>query len=247
MLDRIIHVNLQNPGRIVDVGCGSGIVSGYLGSTFGTAQVLAIDLSAVPIRSKPSNVTFIEGEIRALVSHDERLSSSSVDFVFSRLLMMGMSDWPGYVRDMAILLRPGGWIEVQEFVIDAFLNGEYCSAGWKWLQALHKAAENRGWDLRAGKHVKVYMEQAGLVEVQAIEYRIPWGTWASGERPETKWIGAHAATEYGAWFNQALPKVLSGTEYTKAEIEDFQTDCMRDLAERAGMEVGFWVTTGKKA
>ena len=246
MHDQVIHAPLRNPHRLIDVGCGTGTVSCYLGANYPDAQVYGIDLSPVPARPKPSNVHFIEEEIRALLSQNERLSLSSADFVFSRLLVLGMSDWPGYVRAMASLLRSGGWVEMQEFALDLFLHGQYCSGEWGWLQALHKTGEKREWDFRAGKHVQNYMKQAGLMDVQTIEYRIPMSTWAVGSRPETRRIGEHAVREYGRLYYHAIPKLLNGMGYSAAEIEGFQNECVKDLAEQEGKEAGYWVTIGRK-
>ena len=246
MQGHVIHAPLENPRQLIDVGCGTGTVSCYLGARYPTAQVYGVDLSPVPARPKPLNVDFIQGEIRALLNHDDRLSLSSADFAFSRLLILGMSDWPGYVRAMASLLRPGGWMEMQDYACELYLNGQCCSDERGWFQALCGAAEKKGWDLRCGKHVKKYMEQAGLVEVQVIRYRVPIGTWLVGEKPETKRIGEQAAREYGQMYQHATPKILDGMNYSAAKIEGFRAECVRDFAEQDGKELYFWVTIGKK-
>ena len=246
MHNHVIHVPLAAPHLIIDVGCGTGAVSRYLGSIYPEAQIYGIDLTPVPSQSKPPNVHYIQGEVRSLLTHDERLSPSTASFIFSRLLILGMADWPGYIRDMTSLLQSGGWIEMQEFVFELYRHGKCCSAEWGWLRALHEAAEKRGWDLRCGGRGEEYMKQAGLVDVQAIEYRIPMGTWAVEARPETRRIGGHAAREYGPLYHQALPKLLDGMGYSEAEIEKFREECVRDLREEEGKEVGFWVVTGRK-
>ena len=136
-------------------------------------------------------------------------------------------------------------MEIQEFTLEPYLNGQCCSDEWGWLQALYQAAEKRGWDLRCGKHAKEYMEQAGLVEVQVVAYRVPVGIWAVGERPESKNIGEHAAMEYGPLYYHAIPKILDGMGYSAAEIDGFRNDSVRDFAEQEGKDLFFWVTTGK--
>ena len=50
-------------------------------------------------------------------SDDERFANGSFDYVFSRLLSLGMTDWEGYVSEVSSILAPGGWFEVQEFEI----------------------------------------------------------------------------------------------------------------------------------
>jgi len=69
--------------------------------------------------------------------------------------------------------------------------------------------------LRCGRKLKDYMQQAGLVDVEVKEYRLPIGVWMVGERPETKRIGEHVAREYGMLYYHAIPKMLQGMGYTQ--------------------------------
>ena len=235
-----IHAPLNEPQCLVDVGCGSGIVSCGLGSTYPNAQVYGIDITPVPPRSQPPNVHFIRGDVR------ERLSGSSLDFVFSRLLVLGMTDWQGYMTDIASALRPGGWVEIQENSQEWYLNGKLCSSEWSWVTAMEKAAERQGRDLRCGRNAKDYMERAGLVDVQVTEYRIPVGTWAVRERPETERIGTLSANKNGMLHYHAISKMLDGMGYSESEMERFREEILVNLAPEEGKERAFFVTIGRK-
>ena len=49
---------------------------------------------------------------------DGRLSAAAgwLDYMDPRLLICEMTDWQGYVKEMAELLRPGaGWLEVHDY------------------------------------------------------------------------------------------------------------------------------------
>ncbi len=100
------------------------MVTRYLSSQFPTANhVYGIDLCSVPSESEvpeASNLTFIRGDIRKLVGEHPRLNFGSADIVYNRLLFCGMTDWPGYVRDVFKLLKPGGWAEMADYVEDVF-------------------------------------------------------------------------------------------------------------------------------
>ncbi|KAL8698798.1 MAG: hypothetical protein Q9224_001691 [Gallowayella concinna] len=249
MDNRLIHAPLQQPPlQLIDVGCGSGTVTRHLASKYPIARVYGIDLSPVPtgIGHDPPNVEFLVGDMRQMLKKDARFVPGSTDFVFSRMLALGMTDWPGYVRDMASLLRSGGWVEMQEYTLDWYLHGSYCSADWEWLRVLHGAAREKGRDLRCGTNMQVYMEQAGLVDISVKAYRVPMGTWLVGERPETKRIGEHAAREYGVLFCQVVSKMLQGLGYTKEKIEEFQMMTLKDQAAQEGKEKRFYVTIGRK-
>jgi hypothetical protein len=58
---------------------------------------------------------FICGDVHRLVGTDPRLPFGTADFVFNRLLLCGMIDWPGYVRDGVKMVKSGGWVEMQDF------------------------------------------------------------------------------------------------------------------------------------
>ena len=43
-----------------------------------------------------------------------------------------MTNWDSYIKEMATLLRPGGWIEVHDYAQIWYKHGEVCSGDWKW-------------------------------------------------------------------------------------------------------------------
>lgn len=248
MHNTVIHAPLRNPHILIDIGCGTGIQTCDFGTAYPDSRVCGIDLSAVPSRDapKPSNVTYIQGDIRELTDRDPRLQAGSVDYAFSRLLIHGITDWQGYVDDVATLLKPGGWAEMQEYVQDWSLHGEVVSDSWPWLTAIRGQAEKKGGDYHCGWNIKGYMEKAGLVDVRQVEYRVPYGTWMIKEKPETERIGRHTGREYGTLYHHGIEKILEGAGYEEREIEGFQAQAKRDLAAEEGKDVPFVVTIGRK-
>lgn len=219
----------------------------HLGQRYPAAQVYGIDLSPVPKTSgaNPANVTYIQGDVRQLLHVDPRLALGTADFVFNRLLVAGMTDWPGYVRDVASLLKPGGWAEMQDYVLKWQLHGQPCPPV-PWGEALSKAAAVKGWDMECGRNIKGYMQAAGLVDIQVREYRVPLGTWAVKERSETRRIGENLGREAGNIYWHAIPRMLAGVGYTEVEIQGFREEAMIDLTPQEGKEVVFYVTIGRK-
>lgn len=108
MKGKIIHAPLENPTKILDVGCGTGIITRQLGLLYPSATIYGVDISPVPpptesdaISSTPPNVRYITGEIRQLTNNDERLNAGYFDCVFQRLLVFGITYWQSYVSQMA--------------------------------------------------------------------------------------------------------------------------------------------------
>jgi trans-aconitate methyltransferase len=108
MGNRVFHapLNKDNIRKTLDVGCGTGAVTHEMGSTFPSAQVFGADLSPVPqVRQKLPNIQYVQGNIMDI--DDARFEKNSFDLVFSRLLVLGMSNWRAYIERCVSLTKPG--------------------------------------------------------------------------------------------------------------------------------------------
>lgn len=172
MQSRIVHAPLSNPHKIIDVGCGTGIVTRQLARTYPTARVHGVDISPVPDTNDPTppNVNYVLGDIRTLcpaveLPHVKTFEQKSTDYIFQRLLIYGMTHWQRYIQQMARLLRLGGWIEVHDYAAVWYRDGIVISEDWQWLRAMRRGAEILGLDLDIGLNAKQYLENAGFVDV----------------------------------------------------------------------------------
>jgi ubiquinone/menaquinone biosynthesis C-methylase UbiE len=111
--DKVIHAPLSTPAirKALDIGCGTGVVTHELSSKYPNAQVYGIDLTPVPsLRTKLKNTEYIEGDVFKLADNknpDPRFEVASFDYIFSRFLVMGMTEWKKYVELCASLTAPG--------------------------------------------------------------------------------------------------------------------------------------------
>ncbi|ORY01364.1 S-adenosyl-L-methionine-dependent methyltransferase [Clohesyomyces aquaticus] len=117
---RIIHAPLEhNISKAIDIGCGTGSVTHAIASAHPSTTVYGVDLSPVPqnIRTKLQNLYYVQCDFNELVAQnppDPRFHPASFDYVYSRLLIYGITDWPGYLSRAIGLAKPGAWIEMQE-------------------------------------------------------------------------------------------------------------------------------------
>ena len=153
-----------------------------------------------------------------------RLRHKSLGFFFSRLLILGTTGWQGYVQDVALLPKLGGWVEIQDYNFGWYIHGLPCSDKWDWAKAIFKAAKQKGLDLNRWSKIKGYMARAGPVDVQRREFRVPAGTWPAEARPETRQIGEHSAREYPTMCYDAIPRMLGGLGHSAEEIEDLRQE-----------------------
>ena len=53
-----------------------------------------------------------------------------------------MTNWDSYMKEMATLLRTGGWIEVHDHAETWYKDGEVCSGDRNWQKAMREGARN---------------------------------------------------------------------------------------------------------
>ncbi|EME45493.1 hypothetical protein DOTSEDRAFT_170923 [Dothistroma septosporum NZE10] len=256
-----VHAPLSLTGsnlQILDVGCGTGIISDYLANRFKNAEVYGLDLSPDPqLRDHPENLKFLQGN----VLEDEpsqwidrggttRLalgkSTGIFDLIFSRLLVCGMSDWPRYIETEFALLKPGGYVEIQDVDFRWFdADGNCISDSWSWWQRVRVAGESTGLDWDCGKNAAQRLRVAGFVDVVVKTYRWPWGgQWESD--PVWKTFGEYVATDIVElnWHMIARLMAKIGTE--EREVRALQEEAMRVLQKEERKEWFYYVTIGRK-
>lgn len=92
-----------------------------LAQLYPLAEVIGVDIAPVPTDRHggefPGNVSFVQGDVRQLISsqEDSRFQPASFDFVFERLLILGITNWKGHVEAISSLVKKGGWLECHEF------------------------------------------------------------------------------------------------------------------------------------
>ncbi len=151
---------------------------------FPSAQVIGVDLSPVPTdrHGLVPNVTYLVGSVAHLLESGE-LEAGSFDYVFSRLILLGIIDWGTHVRDVVMkLLAQGGCAELQEFDAMILAGEQGClgssygtelSANWEWFNLWLADTETIGLDLRIGTHLKQLLLDAGVDEVGEDVYEVP--------------------------------------------------------------------------
>lgn len=184
------------------MGCGTGVITRHLGAMFPSAQVYGVDLSPVPPHASsssppPANVRWVQGNIRDLMLRDPRFAAGSVDYAFHRLLICGMRDWQGYVDDVASMLRPGGWAELQDVDYVFYgADGERIDRDWGWVRIMRDLAEELGLDIECGSHMAGYMRKAGLMPRMLAQRGYDAGQIA---KLEVEWQAGLAGEEGKHW------------------------------------------------
>ncbi|KOS19876.1 hypothetical protein ESCO_005634 [Escovopsis weberi] len=173
---------------ILDLGTGTGIwamdmADEYLGST-----VYGVDLSPIQPEWVPNNCRFFvdDYEDRWTYAEDEKF-----DFIHGRALGGTSSNWPQFYSQALEHLKPGGWIEMQEYDSWVTSDDDSCErAPWTtaWCRLLQEASGKHGRSNCVSHFHKQWIMDAGFECVEEKVFRIPIGTW--GRDPPLKELGS---------------------------------------------------------
>jgi len=174
------RVNLLRARRVLDVGCGSGVVTEELAART-RGQVIAIDVDAAMIaaaRARGGRAVYQEGDACRLPFPDGHF-----DVVVCHFLLMWVDDPARAVCEMARVTRPGGAVLVcGEPDYGGRVDWPDLPIG-QWQAA---ALQRRGADPFIGRKLRALLQQAGLdVDVGIIPSL--WDTAALRENFAAEW------------------------------------------------------------
>ncbi|EOD52356.1 putative umta methyltransferase family protein [Neofusicoccum parvum UCRNP2] len=151
--------NIQD---VLDLGTGTGIWAIDMGDEYPTAQVLGNDLSPIQPRFIPPNVRFEVDDME-----DDWTYTHQFDFIHTRYLQGSIKNWPKLVENCFRSLKPGGWIELQDYVMQIYSHDGSVkpdSALIKWPAEILKGMEKLGLEGEPGKHLETWKE-VGLLNL----------------------------------------------------------------------------------
>lgn len=232
----------ENPQKIIDLGTGTGIWAVDVADKYPSAQVLGVDLSPIQPLWVPPNLKFIVDDIE-----DEWMHGDDWDLVHLRCISPWLKDQPKVLRMAYEHMKPGAWVEIQEF--DSRAN---CDDGSlpedaplkRFFDTASEAVKSFNMNFRAGENLGDMIKEAGFVNVGCVKLKVPIGTWAKD--PKLRLIGMYLRTAvndmFGAMAAKPLRKVMD-----PVEIELFLKKAREDLSNpniHAYENYFFW--TGQK-
>ena len=240
MHGRAFHAPVDRPSRILEVGAGTGYVTRQLASAFPEAEVIGMDLSAVPAGEKTTAV-FVQGDIM-----DDSAVAGPFDFIYSRMLVYGIRDWPAYISRAWDLLSPGGWLEFQEIDASVLFDEDEkpISIAAPWLEEQRTAFATRGVDMACAPKLEGYLKGQGFVDVSMKRFRWMHGPWEG--HPETL-AAAKVATKYNGAANFAAYKRVLGHTKTVAQLDEIREQMLEySKWSEDGRHRGSWAVYGRK-
>lgn len=111
-IDLANRIHLDDPGRILDIGCGPGNSSAVLAGRFPKADILGVDNSPAMIESARDKHPEIRFQL-CDAARDLPALPGGYDVVFSNACIQWIPDHPRILQEMMGLLSLGGVLAVQ--------------------------------------------------------------------------------------------------------------------------------------
>lgn len=154
---------------------------------FPSASINGTDLSPIQPQWVPPNCAFYVDDYDADWNWQDH---EKFDFIHGRALSGTTSNWPRFYSQVLANLKPGGWVEMQEYDAWIFSDDDSCEkAKWTmdWVTQLDDASKSFHKQINVARFHRQWMEAAGFEDVVEDVKRIPIGPWAKD--PHLKELG----------------------------------------------------------
>jgi SAM-dependent methyltransferase len=243
----------DNIHEVLDVGTGTGVWAIDFADTHPSAEVTGTDISPIQPRLVPPNCRFIVDN-----SEDEWQWQNKFDFIHSRALASSWQDWESYFHKCYQALKPGGYLEVQEYMLPFEIDiptptvptPSYAPSSTtppnpvlEWSNYFAEACRLADVGLDQVPQLDILLQNAGFTSVTRKMVRQPINGWS--EDPDERARGELYAQcfDYGLGVTMFTRRL--GWSYAQAEV--FLVD-VRKAAKDEGNRVWvpFFFYTAKK-
>ncbi|KAI0126317.1 S-adenosyl-L-methionine-dependent methyltransferase [Xylariales sp. AK1849] len=169
------------PQRIIDLGTGTGAWAIEIADKYPSAQVIGLDLSPIQENWVPPNLRFIIEDI-----HDPWLHGDNFDLVHLRHVSLFLKNFESVVVKSFQHLRPGGWIECQEFGGIAKCDDGTMREGTPFARFMDKIEEafsqSYGFQWRVANVMDDILIRNGFVNIGCKKFKAPIGRWPKNKK-----------------------------------------------------------------
>ena len=236
--DKPFHAPIATPTSILDVGTGTGIWAMDVADEYPSASVIGFDLSPIQPTFVPPNLQF------EIVDADENweYGSNRFDLVHTRFMNgFSIKNWPHVYREAWTSLKPGGWVENQEFdciVVsdDNSMPEDSKLAEWVrlWNQGIHMMGRTGRIDT---EKMVADMRVAGFINITVKPYKMPIGPWPKD--PRLKEAGLYGLMAVlGGMQGLSMKVFVNGLGWTVEELEVYLIEVRKEL--KRGHMHAYW-------
>ncbi|KAB8300499.1 hypothetical protein EYC80_000664 [Monilinia laxa] len=247
----------DNISKVVDVGCGTGVATIQIATALPSATIYGLDLTPVPESSKklaPENIIWAQGNALDMEYHQhsndvmtrEIFTPAGLDYVFGRMLFLGINNWPKYFSIASYALKSGATIEHQDLDWKFYRVGtsECVSDDWEWHKAIVSGAKRSGLSTTSGSDAEILMGDSGLevISVETFEFSfVP-----SSKTPNSQEMGRYVQAKLIPQYPELLRKMLGADGISGEKLEALTKACLHDITSEEGLHQKYTVTIARK-
>ncbi|PLB48193.1 regulator of secondary metabolism LaeA [Aspergillus steynii IBT 23096] len=200
--DDLIHVPHLVKGRVLDLGCGTGIWAIDVAERYPEMFVVGVDLSPTQPDRHPPNCEFY-----APFDFERQweMGEDSWDVMHLRMGWGSVSNWPSLYRRIFAHLRPGGWFEQVEIDFEPRIltsSSEHLPLG-QWYQAFEYATAQTMRPLTHNPPETFgFLQTAGFAEICHQTIQLPLNQWPPDPHQR----------EIGRWYGRAFLQLIEAID-----------------------------------
>lgn len=174
MNDRLYRAPLEveKTRRILDLGTGTANWAIEIAERFPHSEIVGTDLSPIQPVWSPPNCRFFVDDMESEWTY---LSDEAFDYIHGRVMGGSIGDWDRLLRQIKDHLKPGGWVEFQEYettVRSEDGTHEKAKTVLEWAQKLEEASITYGKRLLVAPSLRQKLLDAGFVDVREDVYKV---------------------------------------------------------------------------
>ncbi|OJJ50002.1 hypothetical protein ASPZODRAFT_22702 [Penicilliopsis zonata CBS 506.65] len=233
------------PGRVLDLGTGTGIWAIDFADQYPSAEVIGNDLSPIQPGWVPANCVFEVDDFEAEWEYHHPF-----DYIHGRELAGSIRDIDRLARQAFANLKPDGYFELQSLTIDVFSDDNSLERAPFTVQLCQLVGEA---GLKFGKPLQNIeqewtraLKSAGFVDVVVKMIKVPSSPWPKDEKQ--KQIGRFMQAQYSQGLNSYLPGLLSNVlGWSAQEVTVMAAKVRGELADLTVHQYGkLYVIYGRK-
>ncbi|KAK2015060.1 methyltransferase domain-containing protein [Colletotrichum eremochloae] len=211
---------LENPQNFLDIGTGTGIWAI-------DTEIQGIDLSPIQPLYVPANVSFVVDDAEA----EWLQPDNSIDYIHVRNMGAAIKDWTKLFSQAYRVLKPGGWIELQEMkwsfnCDDGTMPSTY--AVTKMMKLIWEGLGKFGIEADVADTNPQRLKDAGFMNQVLDVRKVPVGAWP--KRQDLRKIGEYCKSViYDGLHGITVGPLTRGLGWTAEEVEVFLVDVRKDL------------------